>query len=145
MNNPAYVKWKLDQQLRQQQADLETAQSDADTGIADAAAAQSDASDALEDIASLEATVTTVTAQTETLFNSALSQVATPIVQIIPYTGGFQIIWTCTTPGHTLYKRLNGGAWSAYTGSITLSPGDDSEAYATAAGLTDSEIALYSA
>lgn len=160
-----YRNWKAIIDLRQREAQAAAAQATADTAAADAAAAQSDATSALadaatadsaagaaqtaaddaqEDVNALEATVAGVTQQTEQLFNAA-GQVATPVATPIPYSGGFQIVWACTTPGNTLYKRLNGGSWSAYSGSITLSPGDLSEAYATASGLTDSEIASYEA
>lgn len=122
---PGHQKWKFDQLLRSQQALV--------------AAAQADADDAIEDIASLEATTSGIATQTEQIFNAA-GQVATPLVQIIPYSAGLQILWTCTTPGHTLYYRINGGSWTAYSGSITLTIGQNSDAYATAGGLTDSEV-----
>lgn len=136
--------WKSRLRLRQQAADVSAVETTADQAVTDAATAQTAADDAQEDVNALEATVTSVTGQTEQLFNAA-GQVATPVVTIIPYSGGLQIVWSCTTPSNTLYYRINGGSWTAYSGSITLSPGDDCEAYATATGLTDSEIALYSA
>lgn len=153
-----YPNWKANRLIREQQeqvaavesdaaqalADAATAQSTANTGVSDAATAQGDADDALEGVASLEATVGSVTTQTEQLFNSA-GQVATPVVFIVPYSGGLQITWSCTTPSHTLYYRINGGSWTAYAGAITLSPGDTCDAYATATGLTDSAIGTYSA
>ncbi len=143
MINTGYFRWKSKLVEREAVAAAAAAQTDADTGIADAATAQGTADDAAQDIVSIEATLGSVTTQTEQLFNAALSQVATPYVTVIPYSAGLQIAWTCTTPGHTLYKRLNGGSWTAYTGVITLTVGDTSEAYATATGLTDSEIAIW--
>lgn len=148
-----HQKWKTDQILRQQEALVTDAQTDADaaaiaaaaaqstatTGVTNAATAQGDADDALEEIVSLQATTAGIAAQTEELF-SAAGQVATPLVQVIPYSAGLQIIWTCTTPGHTLYYRINGGSWTAYSGSITLTLGQNSDAYATASGLTDSPV-----
>lgn len=78
--------------------------------------------------------------------NQVLGKVATPTFSkgTAPGHAGTATI-VCATGGATIYKRLNGAAWTPYTGPFSMSASgvNDWESYATLAAYTDSDIAEY--
>lgn len=76
--------------------------------------------------------------------NQVLGKVETPVIskEGLPGVTGLVTI-TCATPSATIYKRVDGAAWTPYTGPITLLKNHSIDSYATLLAYTDSDIANY--
>ena len=76
---------------------------------------------------------------------TTVQKVATPqIVNIsFPNSPGDMTAYvtlTCSTAGATIYTSAAGGAWTTYGSVVQVPPGNQLRAYATKAGMTDSDI-----
>lgn len=89
--------------------------------------------------------VSAETVQTYTVFNTT-PKVAAPSIGFNPESfrtnhATSSCSLSCSTAASTIHYRVNGGGYGAYTVPFTVNNLDYVEAYATAAGLTDSDVA----
>lgn len=110
--------------------------------MTNAAAAQTTATTALAVATDASTKAVSVEQQAEALA-AADGQVNTPSYYLAgnPLIVGFY----CSTSGAAIHYRVNGGAWSLYSSTVTITAGDHIEAYATKAATTDSGIVRYDA
>lgn len=79
-------------------------------------------------------------------WKSAASQkVASPQLRSVSFPGApgdmtALVALTCATAGATIYTSVQNGAWTVFATYVTVPPGQNLRAYATKAGMTDSDI-----
>ena len=77
--------------------------------------------------------------------SAAIGKVAAPSVSKVEFPDApsnmtAQAQLTCATEGATIYTSVGNGDWGTYWGSVTVPPGQNLRAYATKAGMADSDI-----
>lgn len=77
--------------------------------------------------------------------SAAAPKVETPQIYSLAFPGAPRdmtayVTLTCATAGATIYTSVAGGAWRTYGSVVTVPHGNQLRAYATKAGMTDSDI-----
>lgn len=109
--NVGYLRWKKNLELRSVTASVQTANS-----VAASATQQAEA------------------------LAAASGAVNAPTYVLYPYPTVTVVELSCTTPSSTIQYQINSGGYGAYSAPFQTNEGDLVEAYATAAGLTDSGV-----
>lgn len=85
------------------------------------------------------ATAGSATQQAEALA-AASGAVNAPTYTLAYYPSWTVVTLTCTTPSSSIQYQIDGGGYGAYSSPVTVYEGETLDAYATAAGLTDSGV-----